>query len=156
MSTQTQQIWEKQNQIQMELPSPEPKLTVRSKTQIVSEGILRYMGETFQLPERFALGLVGEGEAEQVIEEQRPLNWMQSAPGPFEGDRGDKAKQGSRESGDPDQAAPGDQQQRQKQGAQFATEHQPQQDVTRQQGEPGGSGPFQSGTPAPHQRFSRR
>src|SRR6516165_2050054 len=130
MSMSPQQLWEEQNEQYMKIPQPEPRLKVRAKTQLVSQGILRYMGEEWTLPERFALGLVGGGEAEQVIEEQRPVCWQQNAPGPIE------HYFGSRENRNP-----GEQHERQQRGAISATLHQPQLDQTRQYGEPGGSGP---------------
>lgn len=137
MTPSDQHLWEKTYQTQMEGPQ-EPKLKIRAKTQIVVEGAIRYMGEEFELPERFALGLVGEGEAEQVIEKDRPWDWAQNAPGPYEGDRGGELKEpvlGSREP--PKQL---DQQhKRQQSAAEATTAGQPQQDTTRHRGEPGGS-----------------
>lgn len=137
MTPADQALWEKHYQTQMQGPQ-EPKLKVRAKTQIVVEGVIRYMAEEFELPERFALGLIGEGEAEQVIEENRPYDWAQNAPGPYEGDRGGELNEpvlGSREP--PRQM--GQQHTRQQTGAEAATTGQPQQDTTRQRGEPGGS-----------------
>lgn len=111
-------IWERQNEIRSD---NEPDLDLRAKTQTVSEGIQRYMGEEFVAPERYALGLVGAGEVEQVIEDNRPVAWMQNAPGPKELDRSVSD------------------QQRQQTGAIIATDLQRLIDQTRQNGEPGGS-----------------
>ena len=127
--------WERLNEIRSD---DEPDLNLRAKTQTVSEGILRYMGEEFLAPERYALGLVGAGEVEQIIDDDRPVVWMQSAPGPKEADRGANATQGSRESGDPDIVV-GEQKVRQQTGAEEATNRQRQLDQTREHGEPGGS-----------------
>lgn len=44
----------------------EPKLKVRALEHITVEGRPRKPGEEFELPEREALGLVGQGQAEQV------------------------------------------------------------------------------------------
>ena len=44
----------------------EPNLSIRAKSQILSNGQTRYAGEVFNLPEREGLGLVGTGNAEQV------------------------------------------------------------------------------------------
>lgn len=134
-SRKAQRIYERVNEIRSD---DEPDLQLRAKTQIVANGVLRYMGESFELPERQALGFVGGGEVEQVIDEDRPVVWMQNAPGPREADRGARATQGSRESGDPDIEV-GEQQERQQEGAIEATELQRQLDQTRENGEPGGS-----------------
>ena len=73
-----------------EIPfAAEPLLNVRAKTQIVVDGVLRYMGEQWQMPEREALGLIGGGEAEQFTDDfDAPLWWTQNAPGPREGPGG--------------------------------------------------------------------
>lgn len=44
----------------------EPKLRLRAKEHIVIDAVLYKPGEEFELPEREALGLVGQGQAEQV------------------------------------------------------------------------------------------
>lgn len=125
MTEQQVETVEKQN----ELRAPdEPLLTVRARTQIVVMGWQRFMGEVFQLPQRFALGLVGEGQVDQVIDPVRPLDWMQNAPGPFEPYRlpSDFAVQGSREGGNELRGGvPGDMQLRQLAGAVQATDLQP-------------------------------
>ena len=110
----------------------EPKLKLRAKTQIVVEGTIIFMGETFELPERAALGLVGEGEAEQYIEPDRPVDWEQNAPGPREAERGEEPTQGSREL--PKNL--GRMEKRQQYAAEQATLRQPQQDTTRTKGLP--------------------
>ena len=129
-SKKAREIYERLNGIRSDC---EPLLKLRAKTQLVVEGVLRFMGEEFKLPEREALGLIGGGEVEQVIDEDRPLSWMQSAPGPKEADRGQRARQGSRESGDPGIVV-GEQEERQQEGAEEATDHQRQLDQTREHG----------------------
>lgn len=122
---QTEKV-EQQNEVRA---TGEPMLWVRARRQIIVLGFVRFMGETFQLPQRFALGLVGEGEVEQVIDFTAPLNWMQQAPGPLEPYqlRGDFATQGSREGGNAQRGGqPGDLQARQQAAALVATELQPQ------------------------------
>lgn len=133
-SRKAQDIYEDQNEIGSEC---EPRLHLRAKTQLVVEGVQRYMGEEFKLPERHALGFVGAGEVEQFVDCDRPLDWMQNAPGPREADRG-RTVEGSRESADPDSVV-GEQRKRQQEGAEDATELQRQLDQTREHGEPGGS-----------------
>lgn len=44
----------------------EEKLKLRAKEYIIVDGVTHKPGEIFELPERQALGLVGEGQAEQI------------------------------------------------------------------------------------------
>jgi hypothetical protein len=122
------QAWDKTYEIRA---PGEPMINIRAKTQIVIDGIVRYMGEQFSLPERQGLGLVGTGEAEQVIDPLRPLTWMDSAPGPLEQYNlpSDFSTQGSREGAIASNRGgqPGGQQSRQQVGWQTVVELQPQQ-----------------------------
>ena len=116
-------IWERQNEIRA---FAEPDISLRAKTQTVSEAIPRFMGENFTAPQRLALGLIGNGEVEQVIEQNRPVAWAQNAPGPLVFIPGDEDF--------PDPSAG-----RQQNGAFVATDRQRLIDQTVFEGEPGGS-----------------
>lgn len=147
MTEEQVQTVEKQNEIRA---AGEPNLTVRARTQINVMGWTRYMGETFDLPQRCALGLVGIGLADQVIDLTRPLDWQQNAPGPHEPYTmpTDFATQGSREGGTATRGGvPGDQQTRQQAGALQATDLQPQTE-TQQGGPFKGAHPPRQPTPA--------
>lgn len=126
MTEQEVRTVEQKNEIRA---NDEPLLWVRAKRQIIVMGWVRFMGESFQLPERFALGLVGAGEVEQWVDFTRPLDWLQNAPGPHEpyNQRFDFAVQGSREGGTAQRGGqPGDLQARQQLAAIAATDLQPQ------------------------------
>lgn len=88
-------------------PSPEPQVTVRARSVIVVDGLVRYMGEEFQLGLRQALGFIMDNQVEQVIDATRSLGWILNNPGPIE-----DQYQGSRESAAPGQT-PGQQHTRQ-------------------------------------------
>lgn len=156
ITEQQVQIVEKQNEIRA---TGEPNLTVRARTQIVVMGWTRYMGETFDLPQRLALGLVGIALVDQVIDPTRPLDWMQNAPGPHEPYTmvGDFATQGSREGGTANRGGePGDQQTRQQAGAMQATDLQPQVESTLDTGTFRGAHPPRQPVPANSQPFPTR
>lgn len=101
-----------------------PTIKIRAKTQIVINGILRYMGECIDVPTIQGLGHVGQGESEQVVDETASLTWMVNAPGPRE-----NTWQGSRESAAPGQT-PGQDAIRQQASAVSASGLEPQQPRT--------------------------
>lgn len=129
MSPQDNQIYEKQYELQA---PDEPRIRIRTRTQIIVHGQVRYMGESFELPLREGLGFVGQGESEQVIDEKAPLTWTGNAPGPQEAQQGRAAgAQGSRESQGPGQSQPGGQQERQGEAYQQTSEHEAQQPLNK-------------------------